>query len=351
MPSIEENIEAAANLAAEKARELGLVEDVRLGNMRAVVVCGPTGVGKSAVAERIANILDGEIVSADSMQIYRGMDIGTAKVPAQERGCAYHCIDIADPGDAYSAAMYQDDARAAITRIVSRGKVPIVCGGTGLYIRAALDDMRFPKGDQTDNPTRRRYEEYAEEHGPEALHALLAVRDPASAELIHPNNVRRVVRAFEMLEDGTSYAVQSSGMRSFVAFIDSLYFGLTMETSNLYPAIDARVDRMMEQGLIDEVRKLVRSGYRDAMTSMQAIGYKEFLDVVCADEAGDVGEGEVDRSGCERDREELIAAAVESVKRSTRRYSKRQRTWFGHDPRIEWLWMDADDGELERGSA
>ncbi len=335
-----DNARIACGIIVRKALESGIMDDVRAGKTRALVICGATGTGKSEVAELVAAELDADIVSADSMQVYRGMDIGTAKMPAEKRGCPYHCIDIVDPGDVYSAALYQDDAREAIDGIVSRGRLPIVCGGTGLYIRAAVDDMRFPKGDQTGNPVRTYYEEYAEEHGSQALYELLVVRDPRSAELIHPNNVRRVVRAFEMLEEGENYADQAAGMKEFSPFIDSLHFGLTMETSNLYPAIDARVDRMMEQGLLDEVADLVARGYRDAMTSMQAIGYKEFLDIVCEGDAGD----RVHDAGYGQ----RLADAVDSVKRSTRRYSKRQRTWFRRDPRIEWLWMDAEDGHLER---
>ena len=284
---------------------------------RVVAIVGATGVGKSSIAEAVARALDAEIVSADSMQVYRGMDIGTAKVPVGERGVPYHCLDLVDPGQPYSASLYQRDARAAIEDIHARGKRAIVCGGTGLYVRAALDDMRFPAGEQVANPVRERYERIAEEEGPERLHAMLAEIDPESAALIHPNNVRRVVRAFEMLDEGVSYAEQNSGFDSFKSFYDTLYFGLTMETDRLYAAIDQRVDAMMEAGLLDEVAGLVKQGFADAITSSQAIGYKEFLPVL-------TGEGS-------------LVDAIESVKRSTRRYSKRQRTWFKRDPRIEWF--------------
>lgn len=178
-----------------------------MSNICDKVVCvqGATASGKSELAERVAAILGGEIISADSMQIYRGMDIGTAKVPASERAVAYHCIDILDPGEPYSAALFQHDARAAIEDIRLRGRLPIICGGTGFYVRAALDDMDFAPGD-TENPVRLKYMHMLEELGSDGLHELLGQRDPESAALIHPHNVRRVIRAFEMLEEGESYA-------------------------------------------------------------------------------------------------------------------------------------------------
>ena len=282
-----------------------------------IAIVGPTGVGKSTLADQLAQRIDGEIVSADSMQVYRHMDIGTAKVPLEERGVPYHCLDLVEPGQTYSASLYQQDARRAIADILQRGKRPVVCGGTGLYVRAALDAMEFPKGDQENNPVRAYYMQILEQEGAEALHLMLSQRDPEAAALIHPNNTRRVIRAFEMLEEGISYAEQVSGMQTYEAFIQTVYFGLTMETNLLYAAIDARVDQMMQQGLLEEVRSLVNLGFAEAITSSQAIGYKEFLDIFS--------------KKCSLD------DAIESVKRSTRRYSKRQRTWFKRDPRIEWL--------------
>ena len=285
-----------------------------------VCIAGATGVGKSSLADQLAQRIGGEVVSADSMQVYRHMDIGTAKVPPAQRGVAYHCIDLVDPGQPYSASLYQRDARAAIADIISRGKRPVMCGGTGLYIRAALDIMEFPAGDQVGNEVRDRYMQLAQEHGNEYVHAILQEQDPESAALIHPNNVRRTVRALEMLAQGESYARQAAGMKDFTPFMNALYIGLTMETNSLYRAIDARVDQMMQDGLLDEVRGLVDDGFRDAITSSQAIGYKEFLDVF--------------DGSC------TVEEAVESIKRSTRRYSKRQRTWFRRDPRIEWIQVD-----------
>ncbi len=343
MYSLSENVKLAANLIATEAKNRGLLDDIAKGKPRSIAICGPTGVGKSAVAEGVASLLSGEIVSADSMQIYRGMDIGTAKVSPNKRSCKYYCIDIIDPGDIYSASMYQEDARDAISKIVAKNKVPIVCGGTGLYIKAALDNMEFPKGEQVGNPVRDKYEEYARTHGVYALHDLLKEKDPESAELIHPHNVRRCVRAFEMLAEGKSYAKQASGIKTVVPYIDSLYYGLAMQTPNLYSSINCRVDCMIKQGLLDEIQNLIKLGYKDTMTSMQAIGYKEFLDIF-----DDRGEQAKLHQGESFD--EKLASAIELVKQKTRQYSKRQRTWFRRDARIKWLWMDVEDGILERGS-
>jgi len=158
---------------------------------RVLAVVGPTGVGKTALAEELAVRLGGEIVSADSMQVYFGMDVGTAKPAPGDRRVPYHCLDLAEPGKPFSAALYQVAARGAIADIDERGMLPVLCGGTGLYVRAALDDWEFPAGEQAENPVRDRYEAFAREHGADALHGLLAARDPAAAALIHPNNTRR----------------------------------------------------------------------------------------------------------------------------------------------------------------
>lgn len=282
-----------------------------------IAIVGPTGVGKSSLAEAAARHLAGEIVSADSMQVYRGMDIGTAKTPVHERRVPYHCIDIVDPGQAYSAALFQVDARRAIDDVLARRRVPIVCGGTGLYLRAALDEMVFPAGER-DTTTRRHYERLAEELGADGLHTLLRERDRRSAEVIDPRNVRRVVRALEMADSGVSYAFHAAGLHHRTShYPGTRWFGLTMDRSVLYERIDQRVDAMVDAGLLDEVRQLVQAGHREALTSSQAIGYKELVGVV---------DGTAD-----------LDIAVETVKRGTRRYAKRQLTWFRADPRVVWL--------------
>ena len=284
---------------------------------RVVAVVGPTGSGKTAAAEELAVRIGGEIVSADSMQVYRGMDIGTAKHPAASWLVAHHCIDLVDPGTPYSAALYQTAARAAIEDIASRGAAPVLVGGTGLYVRAALDEMHFPGGHQA-TPTRSALQEELANHGPEALYALLVERDPGAAALIHRNNTRRVLRALETLEDaGVSYAETKEHFAERIPHYPSKYVGLGVDRDVLYSRIDARVDRMLEEGLLDEVASLIGGGYRDALTAAQAIGYKELVPVL--DGSGD------------------LANAVAAIKQATRRYAKRQLTWFRADPRVRWM--------------
>lgn len=282
-----------------------------------VAVVGPTGSGKSWLAEEIALRIGGEIVSADSMQVYRSMDIGTAKVPVGERRVPYHCIDLVDPGSPYSAALFQHDARTAIGSIKERGRVPVLCGGTGLYVRSALDEFEFPDGEQCDNPVRSTYESLASEIGPAALHGLLRARDEASARLIHPNNVRRTIRALEMSDEGVSYAEQAEGFSERRSVYPVVFIALEYPRAELYARIDRRVEEMIAAGLVSEVERLLASGFRDAVTARQAIGYKELVPVI-----------EGDRP---------LPDAVEEIQRSTRRYAKRQLTWFRADPRIHWL--------------
>ncbi len=284
--------------------------------MRVIAVVGPTGAGKTALAEALALRLGGEIVSADSMQVYRRMDIGTAKAALQDRLVPYHCIDLVDPGEQYSAALYQRDARAAIAEIVARGALPMLCGGTGLYVRAALDSFSFPAG-ELGTASRDRYEALADDLGPQALHTRLAARDPDSAALIHPNNTRRVVRALEMLDRGASYATQAAGFAERRSVFDATMIGVSMDRTALYQRIDARVDAMLASGLLEEVERLLDAGYRAALTAAQAIGYKELVPVI--EDDADLGE------------------AVASVKQATRNYAKRQLTWFRADPRVRWL--------------
>lgn len=302
-----------------------MTEDLRRAATSPVIaVVGPTASGKSAVADLVAEALGSEVVSADAMQVYRGMDIGTAKTPVSERRVPLLLVDVADPTEPYSAALYQRDSRRAIDRLRAEGRVPVLCGGTGLYVRAALDEMEFPRG-EVDGAVRRRYQDLAGKLGPEGVHALLAERDPESAALIHPHNVRRVVRALEMLDEGVSYARQSAGFSEPREHYPSLQFALTMDRARLYARIDARVDAMMHAGLLDEVRSLMDAGAADALTSRQAIGYKELIDAL---------EGRC-----------TIGEAVDLIKLRSRRYAKRQLSWFRRDPRITWLDMDVLDAD------
>ena len=284
---------------------------------RVICIQGPTASGKSELAERMALALDGEIVSADSMQIYRGMDIGTAKVSPEQRSVPYHCIDFLDPGQPYSAALFQRDARAAIEDIWSRGKQAVLCGGTGLYVRAVLDRMDFAPGDQEGNETRAVYEKMAEEEGPQAVYELLASRDPDSAALIHPNNTRRVIRALEMHDEGESYAARKEQFKTLPSFYDSVKIGLKLDRDLLYERINARVDDMFARGLVREVETLLDRGFRSGLTAPQAIGYKEIVDAI--------------------DGKCSLGQAAERIKQSTRRYAKRQFTWLKSDAAIHWI--------------
>lgn len=291
-----------------------------------VCVVGPTASGKSDLAQALACVLDAEVVSADSMQVYRGMDIGTGKVMPAERLVPHHGLDLVDPGEPYSAAMFQAYARSCFADIRQRNKRVIVAGGTGLYVRAAVDAYDFPQGEQVGNPVRDKYTAFADEHGAQALWNLLDECDPASAAVIHPNNVRRVIRAFELRAEGKSYAQQKENLQHIAAAVPAVFIGLAVTPDVLRARIDARVDAMIESGLVDEVKTLLNRGLRDGMTAPQAIGYKEAVAAL---------EGEC-----------TLDEAVESIKLATRRYAKRQRTWFRKDRRI--VWLDADDGNISR---
>lgn len=286
-----------------------------------VCVVGPTASGKSALAQALACALDGEVVSADSMQVYRGMDIGTGKVPPSERMVPHHGLDLVDPGEPYSAALYQAYARGCFEDIAARGRRSVLCGGTGFYVRAAIDAYEFPKGEQVGNAVRDRCMKIAREQGEFALWELLRERDAASAELIAPADVKRVARAFELLEDGTTYAAQRAKLASIPQLVPARFVGLAVDPAILRERIDARVDAMVDAGLVDEVKGLLDAGFRQGITAPQAIGYKEIvsaLDGVCS-----------------------MDEAIAQIKLVTHRYAKRQRTWFRKDTRIAWL--DADD--------
>ena len=298
-----------------------------MNNPLHIVVCiqGPTGSGKSELAEALAQVFEVEIVSADSMQIYRGMDIGTAKVPVEKRTVPYHCIDLVEPGEPYSAALFQKDARRAIQEIQRNNKTPILCGGTGFYVRAVLDDMNFAPGD-TESAARNKYSQMAREIGADALHAHLKELDSDSAALIHPNNVRRTIRALEMLEEGESYAERKHAFKSVPACIPSIKFALDVDRELLYERIDKRVGEMIEHGLVEEVRGLLDSGFRSGITAPQAIGYKEIVSYI---------DGEI-----------TLDEACEQIRTSTRHYAKRQISWLRSDSEI--IWLHADDGITDK---
>lgn len=287
-----------------------------------VCIVGPTASGKSALASLLAAQLGSEVISVDAMQVYRGMDIGTAKTPSAERTVPLRMVDVADVTESYSVQRFQGDARACVDALLAAGRTPVLCGGTGLYLNAVIDEMEFPAGEKGD-ARRTRYEQLAKEQGPESLYALLLERDPKSARLIHPNNVRRVVRALEMLDEGVSYADQHEGLHRRALHYRARVWGLAMEREHLYQRIDERVDAMMAAGLLDEVERLARCGLAANTSAGQAIGYKELLEAL-------EGATSVDE-------------AVELIKRRTRRYAKRQLSWFRHDGRVRWIDLETTD--------
>lgn len=273
-------------------------------------VVGPTASGKSAYAIRLAKELDGEVISGDSMQIYRGMDIGTAKASAAEQqGVPHHLLDVAEITEGFSAGRFMELAKEKIAEIHGRGKTPIICGGTGLYIELLLTGKQLSEN-TADEKLREELLQFANEQGNEALHARLAELDPKSAENIHPNNVKRVVRALEIaLTTGNtkSEADEKSreGENPYAPTIIRLTYG---DREELYKKIDLRVRRMFEEGLENEVRTLWEKGLRETPTASQAIGYKEFYPYF---------DGEISLEQVEED-----------ICRNTRRYAKRQETWF-----------------------
>lgn len=290
--------------------------------LEAICIVGPTASGKSALADLVASELGSPVISIDAMQVYRGMDIGTAKTPVHERRVPLLMVDVADPGEDYSVRLFRDEARRCVDETLASGLTPVLCGGTGLYLNAVIDEMEFPSGERG-SELRDGYERLAQELGPGALHALLAERDPESAAIIHPNNVRRVVRALEMNEEGSSYARHHEGLHRRASHYRARLWGLTMSRERLYERIDARVDAMMAAGLLDEVRGLAARGLSADTTAGQAIGYKELLGVL--------------------DGECSVAEAVELIKRRSRRYAKRQLSWFRHDGRVSWIDLDETD--------
>ncbi|WP_051055385.1 MULTISPECIES: tRNA (adenosine(37)-N6)-dimethylallyltransferase MiaA [Kitasatospora] len=280
---------------------------------RVVSVVGPTAAGKSDLAVAIARELGGEVVNTDSMQLYKGMDIGTAKLTTAERaGVPHHLLDVWEVTETASVAEYQALARAEMDRQLAAGQLPVLVGGSGLYVRAAVDEMEFPG---TDPAVRARLEEELERVGPGTLHRRLAGLDPAAAEAILPSNGRRVVRALEVVEiTGRPFTASLPTQR---AVYEAVQIGVRVPRPELDRRIELRVDRMWEAGLLDEVRELEAAGLREGLTASRALGYQQVL----AFFAGECTEREA--------REETV--------RATRRFARRQESWFRRDARIHWL--------------
>ncbi|MFC5723695.1 tRNA (adenosine(37)-N6)-dimethylallyltransferase MiaA [Streptomyces gamaensis] len=280
---------------------------------RVIAVVGATAAGKSDLGVALARHLGGEVVNADSMQLYRGMDIGTAKLTLEERqGVPHHLLDIWDVTETASVAEYQRLARAEIDRLLAEGRTPVLVGGSGLYIKGTVDDLDFPG---TDPAVRARLEAELAQQGPGALHARLAAADPAAARAILPGNGRRIVRALEVIEiTGRPFTANLPGERPVY---DALQIGVDVARPELDERIALRVDRMWEAGLVDEVRRLEREGLREGRTASRALGYQQVL----AHLAGECTEDE---------------ARAETV-RATKRFARRQDSWFRKDSRVHWL--------------
>ena len=296
-----------------------------------LALVGPTGAGKTRTAIALCGALNAEIVSMDSMQVYRGMDIGTAKPTPEERAQAvHHMIDVADPKEIFTVSMYRDMAAEVIGDILRRGKLPLLVGGTGLYLNALSYDMSLGE-DGADRALREELNAIAATPGgPQCLHERLKAVDPQSAARLHPNDVRRVVRAIEVFET-TGKPLSSMGEERREGPYRMLVYGLSLPRELMYARINARVDQMMADGLVDEVKALLAGGVepRREGGAMQAIGYKEIVAAL---------RGEMD-----------MDTAVALIKQSSRRYAKRQWTWFRHDPRVQWFDFTeyADERALE----
>lgn len=283
-----------------------------------LIICGPTASGKTAVAVEVCREIGGEVVSADSMQIYRGMDIGTAKPTAEEmRGVPHHMLDVADPGETFSVAAYRERAVEVIEDIFARGKIPVVCGGTGLYIDALTRPMGFSS--QGDEAIRSRLEEIAKQDGGrERLHEMLREVDPESADRLHVNDVRRVIRALEVHQlTGRTLTEQRALDRAREGAFRGRHYGLSWPRQALYERIDRRVLEMVQAGLVREVEALMLRGLGAGATAMQGIGYKEIARAL--------------RGECTLDE------AISRIQQATRNYAKRQLTWFRRDERVKWI--------------
>lgn len=282
---------------------------------RVIVICGATATGKSDIAIEVAKELQAEIINADSMQLYRGMDIGTAKLPVEERaGVRHHLLDVLDVNQDSTVAWYQELARSTISDIHARGKDAVIVGGTGLYIKAILDDLNFP---DTNPEVRARLEAEVEEFGSASLVARLEELDPAAALAIDRANTRRIIRALEVIEITGQPFTANLPREDSSRYPHALQFGLVMDREHLRERIDLRVDRMWDAGFVDEVDQLISKGILDGVTAQRALGYAQII----AMRNGSMTEDE----------------AKEDTKRASRQYARRQETWFSRDTRIQWV--------------
>ncbi|MCM1171120.1 MAG: tRNA (adenosine(37)-N6)-dimethylallyltransferase MiaA [Clostridium sp.] len=293
-----------------------------------IVLTGPTAAGKTELSVALAKKIDGEIISADSVQVYKHMDIGSAKITkAEMQGIPHHLIDICEPVEAFSIARFKELAKEAATEIHAKGKIPIVAGGTGFYIQSLIYDIDFKE--TAADGTRTKYEELLKKKGEAYLHALLKEKDPEAAAKIHPNNTKRVIRALEYFEQtGTKISTHNEEERQKKSPYNFAYFVLNLPRETLYDRINRRVDRMIEAGLLDEVKSLVGDyGVTEDMVSMQALGYKELLAYL---------NGSI-----------TLKDAIYTIKRDTRHFAKRQLTWFKREREV--IWLDKEEHETLDG--
>lgn len=283
-----------------------------------VILTGPTAVGKTALSIKLASEIGGEIISADSMQVYRQMDIGSAKIKPEEMGgIPHHLIDILEPEEEFNVCLFEKLALEAMEQIYERGHIPVVVGGTGFYIQALLYQIDFTE-EETDTAYRDKLCQLGEEKGNHYLHELLRKVDPESAEEIHENNRKRVIRALEFYENcGKPISTHNKEQRQKTSAYNSCYFVLTDDRKKLYERIESRVDQMLSKGLVDEVRTLKERGCNASMVSMQGLGYKEILEYL--------------------DGRCSLLEAVEKIKKETRHFAKRQLTWFRREKDVIWL--------------
>lgn len=293
---------------------------------RIIAVAGPTAAGKTDFAMEIAKAVDGEVVSCDSMQLYKYMDIGSAKpIPEQMAEVPHHLVDMIDPREEFSVARYQKLAKAEIEDIFIRGKVPVICGGTGLYLESLVYDLDFA-AEPGEPGSREKYYRIAEEQGPDALYALLKEKSPESAARIHPNNIKRVVRALEASDSGKPVEDINTAPEKTKDY-DVVLIGITRDREQLYDRINRRVDALMDMGLLDEVGMLTDMGLGFDDISMKGIGYKELIGYL---------NGEYD-----------LEEAVRLIKRNTRHFAKRQMTWFRRYDDMKWFNVSEYDSEQE----
>ena len=283
-----------------------------------IILTGPTAVGKTKASIGLAKALNGEIISADSMQVYKHMDIGSAKIrPEEMQGIKHYLIDELEPDEEFHVVRFQEMAKKALEEIYAKNKIPIVVGGTGFYIQALLYDIDFTENDE-DTEYRKELEQLAAEKGAEVLHNMLREVDPEAADTIHANNVKRVIRALEFYKQtGNKISEHNEQERAKSSPYDFCYFVLNDERERLYERINLRIDQMLEEGLVEEVRVLKELGYTKDMVSMQGLGYKEILDYL--------------NGNC------TLEEAIYILKRDTRHFAKRQLTWFRRERDVIWI--------------